>query len=304
MRQRLSELSSQSKSGSLKTKSKSIQERRSPSSSNSKHKRNSSSSTSSFNRKSSNSESQDSYSYDPDNIYSKGWKFEYETLGSKGELETQIGKVVEVHSNGQREVQWDNGTSELLHTEDIEECNAVPMFRRTLRVGDEIEYRKTNCGIEATSGGPVTVDGTVMEIGESFFNTTTCPNVRTSATGCPTQHYFKLKKSNHRDAPRTGKWTSFKRVNLELGRADHVEQEEERKDRLTKRAKHMITSEGIGELASIGFAATEVANYVHSELKDARRDSQDKTNYSTGINSEQNSKNEGIQTRSKTKTKL
>ena len=66
----------------------------------------------------------------------------------------------------------------------------------------------------------------------------------------------------------------------------------------------MITTEGIGELASLGFAATEVANYVHSELKDARRDSQDKKNYSTGINNEQIPKNEGIQTRSKTKTKL
>jgi len=256
--------------------------------------------------KSSNSETQDHYSFDPDNKYSKGWKFEYETQGSKGVRQTQVGRVVEVCPRGARSVKWDDDTSaELLHIEDIEECKPVPTFKRTLRVGDEIEYQYNNCGVTALAGEPITVEGTVTKIEESNFNGTDCPHVSTSENLCPPniEGRFKLKKSKHPDAPRTDKWHRFKKVNLEFGSTDYMETEEEKNSRLTKRARRMIHDEGFGNLGRQGFAAVEVANYVHSELKDARADDQVESNCSTGIGTEQLSENEGIQTRSKSKNK-
>ena len=78
--------------------------------------------------------------YNQDNMFSEGWKFDYESLGRTGEVETQTCTVVNVLLNEKREVRWVDGTIDPLHVDDIEDCKPAPMFRGTLQVGDEIEY--------------------------------------------------------------------------------------------------------------------------------------------------------------------
>ena len=65
------------------------------------------------------SKSQDIYSYNPDNMFSEGWKFDYKTQGPTGEVETQSCKVVEVLPSGKREVRWEDSTIDPLHVNDI-----------------------------------------------------------------------------------------------------------------------------------------------------------------------------------------
>ena len=83
------------------------------------------------------------------------------------------------------------------------------MFRQTLRVGDEIKYEHDTLITRASNDEPITVDGTVMEISDSYMNDSTRPHVRTSRAGCIVNGSFWMIRSDNSDAPRTGKWTSF-----------------------------------------------------------------------------------------------
>ena len=105
------------------------------------------------------------------------------------------------------------------------------MFRQKLRVGDEIEYEHDTLTTRTSNDGPITVDVTVMEISDSDTYDSTRPHVRTTRTGCIADGSFQMIRNNNSDAPRTGRWTSFSRVNLEYGKIDCVETEEEQANR-------------------------------------------------------------------------
>ena len=140
-----------------------------------------------------------------------------------------------------------------------------------------------------------------MEIGDSYTNDSTRPHVCTTRTGCIADGRFRMIRSNNSDAPRTGRWTSFSRVNLDSGEIDHIETEEERANRLQERAKHGIQKEGFGGLGVLMFAAAEINKYVQSETKDGKEDAKDQDDNSTTGNSDELIEIQGTLTSTKTK---
>ena len=271
----------------------------------------------STNHLSSESDSHDVYSYNPDHKFSKGWKFDYDTLlRQTGDVEPQTCTVIDVCPNEKRIVKCADGTICALHVDDIEVCKPVPMFRHTLRVGDEIEYEHDDLITRTSNDGPIIMDGRVMEISDSYMKDSTRPHVRTSRAGCIANGSFRVMRSKNTDAPTTGKWTSFSKVNLEYGEIDLLETEEERDIRLLQRAKDGIQKEGFGKLGVLAFSAAEINKYMQREVKDAKKDAIDQDDHSTTDNkqdakgkddnsatdkSDESKQIQGIVTRSKTK---
>ena len=99
-------------------------------------------------------------------------------------------------------MQFENGDTEHLHVTDIQDCQPAPMFERTLRAGDNIEYE-----YDHMVNGPQVIDATVLEICESAFTTSSRPTVITSrsSSGLHPSGKFRILRSEHSDAPMTGK---------------------------------------------------------------------------------------------------
>ena len=191
-------------------------------------------------------------------------------------------------------MQFENGDTEHLHVTDIQDCQPAPMFERTLRAGDKIEYV-----YDHMVNGPQVIDATVLEICESGFTTCSRPRVITSrsGSGLHPSGRFRILRSEHSDAPMTGKWTSFQRVNLEEGRIDREDTIEERE----QMQKQNVASQGFGMLGALGFVATQVSNALRREGRDERASTQARTSSQSAVDSEKKTENQGIQTRSRTK---
>ena len=194
---------------------------------------------------------------------------------------------------GRRQVKFENGDTEDLHVDDIQECHPAPMFKRTLRAGDHIEYIHNH-----VVNGPEVVDGKVLQIRESAFTTSSRPQVVTSRSALHPGEKFRIIRSEHSDAPRTGKWTSFQRVNLEEGSVDREETLEEREEMQMQN----VTSQGFQMLGALGLVATKVSNALRREGRDERASTQARTSYQLGVESERLTESQGMQTRSRTKS--